>query len=93
MARPGPAGAQAPLARGARRLPLRLLGLFAGVTGLAVGIPLYRQWGQMAVGPYALAAVIMAVVAWRGQGGGRPGPGPQGGGTAAAGGRPGWSPS
>ncbi len=39
--------------------------LFAGVTGLAVGISLYRQWGQLAVGPYALAAVIMAVVAWR----------------------------
>jgi MYXO-CTERM domain-containing protein len=39
--------------------------LFAGVTGLAVGISLYRQWGQMAVGPYALAAVVMAVVAWR----------------------------
>ncbi len=39
--------------------------LFAGVTGLVVGISLYRQWGQLAVGPYALAAVIMAVVAWR----------------------------
>jgi MYXO-CTERM domain-containing protein len=54
--------------------------LFAGVTGLAVGISLYRQWGQLAVGPYALAAVIMAVAAWRrgkagpGQGqAGRPG--------------------
>ena len=31
--------------------------LFAGVTAFAVGIPLYRQWGQMAVGPYAAAAV------------------------------------
>jgi MYXO-CTERM domain-containing protein len=40
--------------------------LFAGVTGLAVGISLYRQWGQMAVGAYALAAVVMALVAWRG---------------------------
>jgi hypothetical protein len=38
--------------------------LFAGVTGLAVGISLYRQWGQMAFGPYVLAAGIMAVVAW-----------------------------
>jgi MYXO-CTERM domain-containing protein len=39
--------------------------LFAGVTAFAVGIPLYRQWGQMAVGPYAPAAVLMAVVARR----------------------------
>jgi hypothetical protein len=39
--------------------------LFAGVTGLAAGIPLYRQWGQMAFGPYLLAASLMAVVAWR----------------------------
>ena len=37
--------------------------LFAGVTGLAVSISLYRQWGQMAFGPYALAAGLMAVVA------------------------------
>ena len=35
---------------------------FAGVTALAVSIPLYRQWGQLAVGPYALATVIMVVV-------------------------------
>ena len=39
--------------------------IFAGTTGFAVGIPLYRQWGQMAVGPYAAAALIMAVVAVR----------------------------
>ena len=39
--------------------------VFAGVTAVAVGIPLYRQWGQMAVAPYALAAVVMAVTAWR----------------------------
>jgi len=39
--------------------------LFAGMTGLAAGIPLYRQWGQMAFGPYLLAAALMAVVAWR----------------------------
>jgi hypothetical protein len=39
--------------------------MFAGATALGAGIPLYRQWGQMAVGPYAAAAVFMAVVAWR----------------------------
>jgi hypothetical protein len=39
--------------------------VFAAVTAIAAGIPLYRQWGQMAVGPYAAAAVFMAVVAWR----------------------------
>ncbi|MGD0394248.1 MAG: glycosyltransferase 87 family protein [Acidimicrobiales bacterium] len=39
--------------------------LFAGVTALSVGIPLYRQWGQLAFGPYLAAAVLMAVVAWR----------------------------
>ncbi len=39
--------------------------LFAGITAFAVGIPLYRQWGQLAVGPYAVAAVIMVVVALR----------------------------
>ncbi|HEV3282263.1 MAG TPA: glycosyltransferase family 87 protein [Acidimicrobiales bacterium] len=43
--------------------------LFAGATGLLVRIPLYRQWGQLAVGPYAAAAVIMALVA---AGAGRP---------------------
>jgi hypothetical protein len=39
--------------------------IFAGTTAFTVGIPLYRQWGQMAVGPYAAAALIMAVVAVR----------------------------
>ncbi|HWD53169.1 MAG TPA: glycosyltransferase family 87 protein [Acidimicrobiales bacterium] len=39
--------------------------MFAAGTALGAGIPLYRQWGQMAVGPYAAAAVFMAVVAWR----------------------------
>ena len=39
--------------------------LFAGVTAFVVGIPLYRQWGQMAVGPYAVAAALMAVAAVR----------------------------
>ena len=37
--------------------------LFAGVTGLVVSISLYRQWGQMAFGPYAVAAGLMALVA------------------------------
>ncbi len=39
--------------------------LFAGIAALAMGIPLYRQWGQMAVGPYAAASVLMIVVALR----------------------------
>lgn len=38
---------------------------FAGVTALIAGIPLYRQWGEMAVAPYAAAGVFMAVIAWR----------------------------
>ena len=47
--------------------------VFAGITAFAVGIPLYRQWGQMAVGPYAVAGVIMAVAAYTaGAGSGRP---------------------
>ena len=39
--------------------------LFAGIAALAMGIPLYRQWGQLAVGPYAAASVLMIVVALR----------------------------
>ncbi|HEY7915417.1 MAG TPA: glycosyltransferase family 87 protein [Acidimicrobiales bacterium] len=39
--------------------------LFAGIISLAVSIPLYRQWGRMAVGPYALAAALMILVARR----------------------------
>jgi hypothetical protein len=39
--------------------------VFAALAAVAMGIPLYRQWGQLAVGPYAAAAVLMAVVAWR----------------------------
>ncbi|MHB1517100.1 MAG: glycosyltransferase family 87 protein [Acidimicrobiales bacterium] len=39
--------------------------VFAAVTAFAVSIPLYRQWGQMAVVPYAVAASLMSVVAWR----------------------------
>ena len=39
--------------------------MFAAGTALGAGIPLYRQWGQIAVGPYAAAAVFMAFIAWR----------------------------
>jgi hypothetical protein len=38
---------------------------FAACTILFAGIPLYRQWGELAIGPYAVCAVFMAVVAWR----------------------------
>jgi hypothetical protein len=37
--------------------------LFAGVTALAMRIPLYREWGRLAVGPYVVAAGLMVVVA------------------------------
>jgi len=36
--------------------------LFAGVTALAMRIPLYREWGRLAVGPYAAATVLMVIV-------------------------------
>ena len=54
--------------------------VFAGITAFAVGIPLYRQWGQLAVGPYVVATLIMVVVALRVRAGarsraGRPDPG------------------
>ena len=39
--------------------------LFAGLTALAVSIPLYREWGRLAVGPYATGTLLMAVVAHR----------------------------
>ena len=39
--------------------------LFAGVTALAVSIPLYREWGRLALGPYAVATVFMVIVAHR----------------------------
>jgi Glycosyltransferase family 87 len=39
--------------------------LFAGFTAFVMGIPLYRQWGQMAVGFYGVAAGLMAYIAWR----------------------------
>ncbi len=37
--------------------------LFAGVTAVAMRIPLYREWGRLAVGPYLAAAVLMVVMA------------------------------
>lgn len=37
--------------------------LFAAVTAVAMRIPLYREWGRLAVGPYAAAAVLMVLVA------------------------------
>ena len=37
--------------------------VFAGVTALAASIPLYREWGRLAVGPYAAGALVMVVVA------------------------------
>jgi len=37
--------------------------LFAGVTALAVRIPLYREWGRLAVGPYLAASGLMLAVA------------------------------
>jgi MYXO-CTERM domain-containing protein len=49
--------------------------LFALVAALAMGIPLYRQWGQLAVGPYGAATALMAAVAWRVGRRTRPGPG------------------
>src|SRR5665213_3386167 len=39
--------------------------LFAGVTAVAASIPLYREWGRLAVGPYVAGALLMAVVAHR----------------------------
>jgi MYXO-CTERM domain-containing protein len=39
--------------------------VFAAITAFFVGISLYRQWGQMAVGPYVVATLLMAAVAWR----------------------------
>ena len=38
---------------------------FAGATALAVSIPLYREWGRLAMGPYAAATLIMTIVAHR----------------------------
>jgi hypothetical protein len=35
---------------------------FAGVTALAVSIPLYREWGRLALAPYAVATLGMALV-------------------------------
>ena len=64
--------------------------VFAGVTGLAVGISLYRQWGQMAFGPYAAGRRADGRGGWRtGQAGRRPAApvtGPAPGGRRPAGG-------
>ncbi len=38
--------------------------IFAGGTGLAMGIPLYRQWGQLAFFPYLAATLLVGSVAW-----------------------------
>ncbi|HXA33397.1 MAG TPA: glycosyltransferase family 87 protein [Acidimicrobiales bacterium] len=40
-------------------------GLFALFTATVAGIPLYRQWGLMAVGPYLVGGAFMAVLARR----------------------------
>jgi hypothetical protein len=39
--------------------------VFAGIAAVAMGIPLYRQWGELAFGPYLAAALVMGLVAWR----------------------------
>ena len=39
--------------------------VFAGVTAVAMSIPLYRQWGQLAVGPYVVGTIWMVVVSRR----------------------------
>jgi len=36
--------------------------LFAGTTAVAMRIPLYREWGRLAVGPYVAATAVMAGV-------------------------------
>lgn len=63
--------------------------VFAGLTAVAVSIPLYREWGRLAVGPYAAGTLVMVVVAHRrrmataravaaGPSGGAPGDSPRG---------------
>jgi hypothetical protein len=39
--------------------------VFAALTVVAAGIPLYAEWGRLALGPYAAAAAFMALVAHR----------------------------
>ena len=39
--------------------------VFAAATALAASIPLYREWGRLAVGPYAAGTLFMVVVARR----------------------------
>jgi len=36
--------------------------LFAGITAVAMRIPLYREWGRLAVGPYVAATLVMGGV-------------------------------
>ncbi len=38
---------------------------FAGITAVVMSIPLYREWGRLAVGPYVVGTVWMLVVARR----------------------------
>ena len=49
--------------------------LFAVVTAKASSIALYQQWGQIAVGPYALGALASAAAARRHRSAEPPGPG------------------
>jgi len=72
--------------------------LFAILTVVIAGIPLYRQWGEMAVGPYLTAAVGMGVVAFLAARHRRSTPGPETGQGATgagqsplAGGSPRWT--
>ena len=70
--------------------------VFAGVTALAATIPLYREWGRLAVGPYAAGALGMLVVAHlRRRASRRPPDGwpPAAWSTGRGGGPPGWWPS
>ena len=39
--------------------------VFAALTVVGAGIPLYAEWGRLALGPYAAAAAFMALVAHR----------------------------
>ena len=66
--------------------------VFAGVTAVAMSIPLYRQWGQLAVGPYAVGTVWMVVVCPDG-GPPRHRARPRARVNGRAGRRPGWPPS
>ena len=68
MGRPDPVGrgvAAGPVGRRADALLYGLSAVFAGITAVAMGIPLYREWGRLAVGPYVVGTVWMVVVARR----------------------------